>query len=317
MKADFAARDRAAWGAALSHPGALKFGSHSVRIPCPAHGGTSPNAALDWRGGKLLACCHSRGCPSLDVLNALAGPDSSGWTATPPVPSSPEPRKADDSEKRRIDFARRIWRAAVCATGTPAHDMLAARGAWPPGRPLPDSVRWLEAGPKCPVRLPAGADGAAVYRFADCEGELTGVQVEPVRARDLAASERVPFPDGGPKRKSFGVIKGATFRAGEGDRLVFVEGPADTLAMAWRFGLAVRAVGGTAGLKSLPRNAVVSADFDRAGLDALPTDCRVQPLPHQGRGMDPADAVRAALDAGDRDALKVWAGPWPLTLADA
>ena len=105
---------------------------------CPAHENTrTPALSLkDGDDGKLLVHCFSAGCKGIDILAALRSrgllEGSSGWK---PDRRKADRRKAEQSkvekeaqDRRRIDLARRCWRAAGPISGTLAERYLRARG---------------------------------------------------------------------------------------------------------------------------------------------------------------------------------------------
>ena len=122
-------------------------------------------------------------------LAAVAG-DGAGAVGTP---AGSRPRAAStgwlssDGTQRRpgggaADLAAAVWRAGVEADGTPGAVYLRGRGAWP--GPVA-ALRWLPAVEAARIglrpRLPDGAAGALLYRFA-APGELgtAAVQCEAV-----------------------------------------------------------------------------------------------------------------------------------------
>ena len=110
------------------------------------------------------------------------------------------------------DLAAAVWRAGVEADGTPGRTYLHGRGAWP--GPVA-ALRWLPASAAGELRprLPDGAAGALLYRFAvQCEGATAAVQCEAVND----GGERMAFGGGVGKRPS---VTGSDF---DGGRRVFV-----------------------------------------------------------------------------------------------
>ena len=103
---------------------------------------------------------------------------------TPVHPSGPGPereRQRDDADARALAYARSIWSATVQAGEVDAvRRYLARRWCWPPEIALPDCVHWLSV-PAARIasrRLPAGADGALVFRFDVDAQALAAVQLE-------------------------------------------------------------------------------------------------------------------------------------------
>ena len=112
------------------------------------------------------------------------------------------------------DLAAAVWRAGVEADGTPGRTYLHGRGAWPGAVA---ALRWLPADAAARIglrpRLPAGAAGALLYRFAaPGEVDTAAVQCEAVNED----GERMAFSGGVGKRPS---VTGSDF---DGGRRVFV-----------------------------------------------------------------------------------------------
>jgi len=145
----------------------------------------------------------------------------------------------------------------------------------------------------CPVRLPDGADGAAVYAITDIRGAGYAVQLEPLRG-----CHRWPWPNG-TTRKTYGLPNGHAFRiqSDECAGRAVCEGVADALALHWRYGLTVAAMMGTSGIRTYRGDGseLLFFDPDGPGKSAAiqATGVRTIELPEKG---DPADAIRAELD---------------------
>ena len=91
------------------------------------------------------------------------------------------PARTDDD--KRAWRHRLIWGASKSPDNTPGATYLAGRGVWPLDVRLPAAVRWLplDASNAARPRLPAGAAGALVYRFAAPGEAATGaVQMEAI-----------------------------------------------------------------------------------------------------------------------------------------
>ena len=105
---------------------------------------------------------------------------------------------SSDGTQRRpgggaADLAAAVWRAGVEADGTPGAVYLRGRGAWP--GPVA-ALRWLPAVEAARIglrpRLPDGAAGALLYRFA-ATGELGTAAVQCEAVADGNAREgRLP-----------------------------------------------------------------------------------------------------------------------------
>ena len=145
----FRERDQTAWSVAQSVPGAKRAGPDQLRIPCPVHNGKNPNCALHWTGTQLLACCHSRGCNGLDIIQALVGNPNSGADWTHDGSRKVATRKVQTTATRKQPDAKLpalLWKRTLPADKTPGYRYLTERHAWPPdglGLKLPKTVRWL------------------------------------------------------------------------------------------------------------------------------------------------------------------------------
>lgn len=286
----------------------LKRESSELVGPCPACGGTD-RFHVHWRGARrgVFACRH--GCEWRPILEAAGfgrtapGPAELRDRDRPaPARSRPPEPKPDPDEARRVAVATDLWERTEDDPG-PIGLYLAARGVWPPGQPLPDSVRWL---PRDVVAalwwdppLPASAAGTMACRY-----EAGGA----FRAVDLIALAR----DGTACRwrKARGAPAGAAFRVpGPADGPIHLaEGPADALALAiWR-GVEAWAAGGTSGLRSpdlagelaaTGREIVIEPDGDSAGRSAAiamlmhlrARKCRTRIAAWPEPGTDPAETL--------------------------
>ena len=144
----------------------------------------------DGSGGVRVGCrrCGAGGALSgPDVrahLDALCGPiPDSGGPARPPAPR-PKP-------KPPAVLPTAVWLESGPAAGSPGQVYLERRGVWP-GHPV-GSVRWLTGSAAARIRLyprlPVGASGALVYRFA-VPGELSAVRAVQVEAVDADGARR-------------------------------------------------------------------------------------------------------------------------------
>ena len=185
----------------------------------------------DGSGGVRVGCrrCGAGGAlSSLDVrahLDALCGPPSGGSggpAGRPARPARPKPPAV---------LPDAVWRESGPVPGSPGLEYLERRGVWP-GRP-PGSVRWLTASGAGRVRLyprlPVGASGALVYRFA-APGELGAVRAVQVEAVDAGGArlDRWRYWDRGlglevERRTKRPSVAGSDT---DGGRRVFLSGPA-------------------------------------------------------------------------------------------
>ena len=228
------------------------------------------------------------------------------------------------------DLAAAVWRAGVEADGTPGRTYLHGRGAWPGAVA---ALRWLPADAAARIglrpRLPDGAAGALLYRFAaPGEVDTAAVQCEAVNE----GGERMAFSGGVGKRPS---VTGSDFDGGrrvfvarsdgaEGGGVNLAEGPIDALAAATlaAAGIERRALGdrpivaaaGVGGWRSAavadwpgPVTLWVQADGPGrraaarlgAALERAGREWRLELAP---AGMDWADV--AAVEAAEREAIR-------------
>ena len=148
----------------------------------------------DGSGGVRVGCrrCGAGGALSgPDVrahLDALCGPPPSrdgGLDGRQPRSAAPK------KPKRAAVLPDEAWRESGPVASGPGLEYLERRGVWP-GYPVP-SVRWLTASAAARIRLyprlPVGASGALVYRFA-VPGELGAVRTVQVEAVDADGTRR-------------------------------------------------------------------------------------------------------------------------------
>ena len=262
------------WRAAALRLGLKRRGKELVG-PCPACGGED-RFRVTRRGGFFCRqCCPDRhagadamrrileaaglareeeGSPSAGAPRGAAGTRSRSASRIPGVsayPDDPERRSGaisgvrnspdpgqEDESRPDPGGARAIWLAAETCSSEPASAYLAGRGVWPPSRPLPGAVRFIERG-AAPFRLhgwPAGAVGAVVYGFARGR-QLAAVQLECLDRDGVALAWRLGR-SGTAKRKTLGPARGAIFRVAgtrDGDVTVMTESVIDALALScWR-----------------------------------------------------------------------------------
>ena len=244
----------------------------------------SEGGAADLRGMDIPAT-PSNGAPERFTGSGI--PLNRPETANPGTASRETARGASNGS----EAANRIWGAAV-RDAAPVKTYLAGRGAWPPDRDLPSSVRWLSRAAaerlnpalseRLRVRLPEDADGCAVYAYGPPgEGRLQAVQIEPLTADGSRAPWPARKPGGKPAtRQSRGPMRGTAFPvkppgADPAGPLRIAEGPVDALAIAtWR-GTQAWGAAGTSSLVALApalaatgRPVVIEADGDRSGRKA-------------------------------------------------
>ena len=214
-----------------------------------------------------------------------------------------------------VHLAARLWNSAKPADGTPASGYLASRGAWPPDRPLPDSVRWLAGAAADGLRLPPRTAGVmtCAWRTPSAAATLLAVSMEALTAEGQRTEPRW--------RQSRGTRSGCVFRV-LGDPagpIHCCEGEVDALTIRTWQGAEAWAAGGSGGMRSLApalaaagRTIVLDVDGDAAGgraaadlrgaLVATGVDVRIA---WSEPGSDPADDLvahwseRAAIQEND------------------
>ena len=199
-----------------------------------------------------------------------------------------------------------VWRSGRNPAGTPAALYLAERRrVWPAGEPLPESVRWLPAGEcgKLRPRLPDGAAGAVLYRFAPPDGPGVAVQFEAVAADGSRVLVAVGRPGERRTAKRPTVI-GSRFDGGmlafvarpgaAGAVLHLAEGPIDALALVALERLGAGNLGGGAVLGAAGAGGFRPAAVPGAGPVVLWAD-------GDKTGALPAVRLGAALRARGRD----------------
>ena len=187
----------------------------------------------------ICGACGGRLEPAAlrEHLDALCGPapvEPDRFPGTPRRRRPQEPRPAESSSRHAAAAA---WREAGPVDGTPGLDYLVYRGVWP--GPIA-AVRWLpvDAARRLDIRprLPAGAAGVLVYRYAaPDEGETLAVQIEAVDskgrqryfevAKKRAKRPAVASSDFDHGRRVF------TARRGDSTGVWLCEGPLDAMAL--------------------------------------------------------------------------------------
>lgn len=286
----------------------LKRSGSELVGPCPACNGTD-RFHVHWRGARrgVFACRH--GCDWRPILEAAgfgrggaAPPELRNRPLPAPARSRPPEPKTDPVKAER---AAALWRQTQADPGA-IGAYLAARGVWPPGEPLPDSVRWLPRSALTARRWregpPASAAGAMACRF-DASGEIRAVSIEALTAAGERTDPRF--------RRTIGqrVDAGALFDAGgDGPAIVLAEGEVSALACRWLHpGERCFGAGGTAGLAAanLPADKPVTVRCDGDGVGrkaaavlqdaALARGASIR-LAFALPGCDPAEEIAAEID---------------------
>ena len=286
--------------AAATSPGWRRQG-REYHGPCPVTGAGRTKAWVGpgAGGGVRIGCrhCDPTGLSSRQVrehLEALCGSSGPGVSQSLVAPSAP----VQDRNPSRW-LPGRVWGAAGDVSGTPGAVYLAGRCACPGG--ALEAVRWLSseraAGLELRPRLPSGAAGAVLYRFArSVEVDTAAVQLEAVSSdgERLQVPRRVQGADGRwtdgdlVKRPS---VTGSRFSDGarvfvarrgpsEGECWL-TEGPVNALALVVLSDLGVKVPGdaavlgvaGTAGMTAaavagFTSGVVVASDGDGPGWSA-------------------------------------------------
>ena len=305
------------------------------RGPCPVSGVGKDTCSVkpypDDPDNVLVICgvCGGRLEPAAvrEHLDAICGPAPMEPGRFPGTPRrrSQKPRAAESSS----GHAAAAWREAGPVDGTPGLVYLVDRGVWPGSVA---AVRWLpvDAARRLNIRprLPAGAAGGLVYRYAaPGETETLAVQIEAVDG----AGERCCFY---PKAKRPAVNRSRfdqgrrvfTARQGESAGVWLCEGPLDAMALLVLElhgtldlgGAAVLGAAGTAGFSlaavaGVPGPVTLAAQDDRPsvlaavklGGDVRRLTRRIVRIRRPAEGLTKRDwADAAALETAEREAIK-------------
>ena len=228
---------------------------------CPAHADRTPSLSIqDSANGTVLVHCFS-GCDQRQVLKALKacglwpGREGHAWR---PARSWHETARPDADAAHRIEAAKRLWRAALPASGTLVQRYLEVRGL---NLPMPKSLRYAPSlGHPSGVQLPAML--AAIQ--APC-GKITGVHRTWLR-HDGSGKAAVT-----PNKAMLGRCVGCAVRFAQvGVELAVGEGIETCLAVVQATGLQVWAALSTSGIRALQlpeqiHSVVILADGDRPG----------------------------------------------------
>ena len=289
-------------------------------------------------GGMVDLVCHQRHC---DRDSALAWLKDQGFLRNTPKPNkSPtrslttprqshekarteanraKPTQTPQNSKKAPDSAekaRMVLAHAEPAGNDPLKTYLLGRKVWPPLHPHPP-VYWIW-NRNCPVWLPKGSAGAAVFHLRS----VTGVHACQIEALD-DSGRRVPYKDEDRYRRTYGTAKGTVFIANQPvipeppPLVVITEGPLDALAaywmQPWTWALCLATIGtlDKCPLWPLPKNVPIQimTDGDIAGRRASLLRDRLQTkgwevsVHHPEHG-DPADALARLVETKGWDSLK-------------
>ncbi len=237
---------------------------------CPAHDDRRPSLSISERDGKLLVKCHA-GCEQAVVWGALR---DGGLLGTSNYEFSPSHvssngralrqmalgRSAHRREGSNTPHARKIWRAAKPAEGTPAQTYLQHRGIT---IEPPPTIRYHPGLKHGPTGLPLPAMVAAVTMWP-------GREVVAIHRTFITAdgSKKAPVTQ---NKMMLGPCSGGAVRLGSpGDALMVGEGIETCLAAMQATGRPAWAALSTSGLRALnlpetAREVIVLADGDDPG----------------------------------------------------
>lgn len=232
---------------------------------CPAHADRSPSLSIGSApDGRLLLHCFV-GCTFEDILEALRARGVIVGTSRSfgVRHTRGERRRGSQPDRqqditRRIEFARRLWSAAVPAQGTLVETYLASRGVSLP----PQGLRFAPT-----LRHPSGATAPAMTAAVrDVAGGLIGIHRTWLRRDGFGKA------DLDPAKAMLGSVKGGGVRLRSGDGVLIVaEGIETALSLGEAIsGAAVIAALSATGVENLrlPTCAgelVIGADGDAAG----------------------------------------------------
>ena len=340
----------------ISRGSDLRFGGHASLSIAPASGRWYDHEG-ESGGGTLALVEWAVGGSRADALDWLVregfireqrglhprGVSQTASTGRVASARTPQSKPAGESPDPRIEFVRRVWRAAERPEGTPGHAWAASRHAFPPvsvAPEFPGDVRWLP-GERAPepceeakwCGLPRGAAGALAFAYRRDGGEGQAVSLVAVTAEGKRvpwfASRTAKIRALGPRAEALCVLR----RAGAADPVYVLEGEVTALAALhapWVGHGWVVAVGGTSGLRRLAADRlpgkgpiVLYADGEAAGRLAA-REARAAAL-RMGRaarvvesaqGMDAADELAEWIE--ERAAIREGGGePRERALAEA
>jgi len=173
--------------------------------PCPICGGTDRFAynttkqcwncrGCGGRGDVIALVQHLDGCDFATAVKTLLGNAPTNLAPRwPQVHQTPKTSTSQDDEQRRLNFADRLWCAAVPITGTPGAAYLQKRGINLAQVPSAGGLRWL-----LHCRWEGATAPCIISRFTDAlTGAPSGIHRRPVD---------------GDKPKSLGPLAGCVVR---------------------------------------------------------------------------------------------------------
>ncbi len=231
---------------------------------CPAHDDSNPSLSIRvGDNGRPLLHCFC-GCPSQRVVDALIHRglwEGKAGDYQPPTPA--ELRKireeAEADKRRKIAYARDIWRQCQAIANTPAERYLRERGL---RGPFPDTLRYVPGLKHRPTGqlFPALVAAVAIWPSR----EVSGIHRTFIRADGMG---KAPISD---NKMMVGPCRGGAVRlAPAADKMAIAEGLETALTIQQETGLPTWAALSTSGLTGLivPDGAVkisIYADHDKS-----------------------------------------------------
>lgn len=235
---------------------------------CPAHDDRDPSLSVTAVSETVLVKCFA-GCDQLTVIAALRelglwpDRDEAGHPAVPMKKATPRTdADADLDERKRVELARRIWKAALPIHGSLAETYLRSRAiatTLPPTLRFEPALRHTASGREMPALIGA---------IQDSTGRVISAQRIYLRADGMGKA------DAKPNKLTLGPMRDGAVRLGKPDRVLGIaEGIETALSAQQLYSLPVWAClgAGRMGSVSIParvEHVVLFADAGKAGLDA-------------------------------------------------
>lgn len=239
-------------------------------VCCPCHADKTPSLKIkDGPDGNVILHCFA-GCHWRDIKDELRQQgllpplDGKRDQTTNPRPQQSHTTQADASDQNvNIEIARRIWRDAVPASGTPVETYLQGRGI---KVPIPPSIKYAPNLRHTPTGLTLPTMIAAVQ---SPDRRIMGIHRTYLRADGKA---KVPFTR--PKMMLGRCAQGAVRLAKAGPKLAVGEGLENCLSVSQETSFPVWAALSTSGVKTviLPscvKEVILLSDGDEAGERAV------------------------------------------------
>jgi len=217
------------------------------RCYCPVCGGHGLLITTSPQSGKLLYFCWSSGCPFLEIVRGLR----EIGVETKAGPQFDDSHNGEgESQRLKIEAARRLLRRTECAIGTVVERYLARRAIT---IAIPPALRFM---PYCPHRC-GRSFPAMIAAVVDLDGETVGYHTT-FLAPDEAG--KYPFPAKAMQRECRGLVRGGAVRLADVSRsvnsvntpqLVVAEGLESAASCMQLFGIPAWAALSTSGLMTL------------------------------------------------------------------